>query len=483
MLWHRRSLLGAGAGAFAGLAPGTPRAATLVSPNPIRQRIARSGIAVEVGEFSTISASSAQAPLASLNYLYHAGDGTQRLFACDSRGKIWQVSIVSGTPRLFFDLAGARGAAFVFVGTQTGLRSFAFHPDFGRAGRPGFRRLYTCQTETAASRAADVPLFAMAASVPVHHHNVVTEWTVAATDGSKVDPNSRREVLRIAQYREDHCADQILFNPRVRIGDTDYGKLYIGTGDGGLSHTKPDPYDHAQNPARALGKILRIDPLRQGDGRHYGVPRDNPFVGRSGWLPEVWALGLRHPQNISFDMVTGRMLLADIGQVFIEEVNLGVKGANYGWPLREGTFVTDRANENLLYARQSGDSALGFTYPVAQYDHDEARTAQGQPIAGGLCAITGGFVYRGAGIPALVGHYLFGDLVNGRVFHVPERNLALGKVATIQELTLKRAGREITLQQLVGTTGRVDLRFGQSEGGSVFLMTKQDGKIRKLAAS
>ena len=210
------------------------------------------------------------------------------------------------------------------------------------------------------------------------------------------------------------------------------------------------------------------------------MPRDNPFVGRAGWLAEIWALGLRHPQNLSFDMVTGSLLLTDIGQYFIEEVNLGVKGANYGWPLREGTFATDRARETMLYALPAGDAGNRFTYPVAQYDHDEAKDALGRPIAGGLCAITGGFVHRGAGIPGLVGHYVFGDLVNGRVFHVPARDLRPGAQATIRELTLKRDGSTVTLQQLVGTTGRVDLRFGQSEGGSVLLMTKQDGRIRKL---
>jgi hypothetical protein len=83
-------------------------------------------------------------------------------------------------------------------------------------------------------------------------------------------------------------------------------------------------------------------------------------------------------------------------------------------------------------------------------------------------------------VPALVGHYLCGDIVNGRVFHVPVAELMPGRQAELKELTLKRNGTEVTLRQLVGTTGRVDLRFGQGDLGGVYLLTKQDGKIRKL---
>jgi hypothetical protein len=170
---------------------------------------------------------------------------------------------------------------------------------------------------------------------------------------------------------------------------------------------------------------------------------------------------------------TGAFLVTDIGQRHVEEVNLGIKGANYGWPLREGTFATDRRDPTVLRALPPDDAALGFTYPVAQYDRDEAN--------GGKMAITGGFVYRGAAIPALAGEYLFGDIVSGRVFHVPVRDLRPGAQATIKELTLLENGKPITLQELVGR--RVDLRFGQDEAGEVYLLTKQDGAIRKLVAT
>jgi hypothetical protein len=102
---------------------------------------------------------------------------------------------------------------------------------------------------------------------------------------------------------------------------------------------------------------------------------------------------------------------------------------------------------------------------VAQYDHDEG------------VAICGGFVYRGVNIPALVGQYVFGDIVSGRVFAVPVSALRQGSLATIREVTLLKGGNKVTLRGLLRTTGRVDLRFGQDQAGEMYLMTKQDGVI------
>lgn len=463
-----------GAAAIAQAAPSDPGAGRVVTPDPIAARILPSGIAAELVEFCTPSPTRATAPRAMLNFMYHAGDGSGRLFVNDSRGKLWAINGTTGAAKLFLDLATARGAAF--IGNElrpVGLRSFAFHPDLARPGQPGYRRFYTIGTETVASRPVGVRV--LGGAYPAYLDNVVAEWRLDARTLSKVDPASRREVLRIAHPAPDHCADQLMFNPRAVPGSSDYGKLYIGVGDGGNSPNNTDRYNQAQDQTSALGKILRIKPVKQADGSAYRVPTDNPFVHRRGWLPEIWALGLRHPQNFSFDPATGTMLLTDCGQAQIEEVNLGRKGANYGWPLREGTFVTDRFDDNTLYALPADDVSRGFTYPVAQYDHDEGDLAR-------KSAITGGFVYRGANIPALQGHYVLGDIVTGRVFHVPVTELQPGTQTPLRELTLTRGGQAVTLMALVAGPNRVDLRFGQDEAGELYILTKQDGKIRKLAA-
>ena len=222
-------------------------------------RIEKGPLAVELVEFSTPPASSTQRPYARLNYLFHAGDGTARVYVCDTRGKLWWIDTGSGGATLFLDLKKALGSAFPTPSAQMGLRSVAFHPDFARPGKPGYRTLYTVNTGTAASRAAGVPLFAMAPSTPVDHHNVITEWKVYFTLRTRVDPKSRREVLRIAQHRTDHSTDTILFNPTAKAGEPDYGKLYIGTGDGATRRNCPicttTPRTRFGRWARSFGSI------------------------------------------------------------------------------------------------------------------------------------------------------------------------------------------------------------------------------------
>ena len=355
-----------------------------------------------------------------------------------------------------------------------GLRGFAFHPDFATAGKPGHRKLYTVSTETAGSRPSSVKLFKD--NYPVDHHDVVAEWSVDdATNPTRVLPSTRRELLRIAMYKTEHNTDTLMFDPNAAPGSLGYGMMFMTVGDGGNVPQHIDPHNQAQNPGRALGKILRINPLQQGTAA-YGIPQDNPFVGRAGHLPEVWALGLRHPQNLSFDIGgTGAMVISDVGQRTVEEVNLGVKGGNYGWPLREGTFVTDRFDSTSLYQLAPNDARHNLIYPVAQYDHDEGD------VRATKSAIVGGYVYRGTAAPDLVGQYLCGDIVNGRVFHVAVSALQVGQQAVLRELSFIHDGAAVTLANLVGGVNRrVDLRFGQDESGEVYIVTKQDGKIRKM---
>ena len=189
----------------------------------------------------------------------------------------------------------------------------------------------------------------------------------------------------MGQLGSSHNIGTLAFNPAAAAGSTDSGALYVALGDGGSSN---DPLGHGQRRSTPLGSILRIDPLGGGADSSYGIPSDNPFVGTSGALDEIWAYGLRHPQHFSFDS-TGRMFINDIGQRSIEEVNLGVAGANYGWRLREGTFATamgvGASDKRTVYPLPADDT--GYTYPIAQYDHDEGD------------AIGAGFVYEGQAIP------------------------------------------------------------------------------------
>ena len=173
------------------------------------------------------------------------------------------------------------------------------------------------------------------------------------------------------------------------------------------------------------------------------------------------------------------MLIADIGQAFIEEVNLGIKGANYGWGNREGTWIIDEKNENVLLTLPKDDAKYGYTYPVAQYDHDIPPEREGfYPIA-----IAGGYVYRGKAIPELIGQYIFADFGNdARFFHVPVDELVDGKQAKIKELRLFDGEREADFLEIIGQQ-RSDVRFGVDEEGEIYVTSKQDGKVRKLIPS
>lgn len=469
----RRALIGAAGSLMTAQLPpfevDPAQAAPPVTRNPIPTRIRFGSLRLSLQDFCT-PPGRASRPRAMLNFLYHAGDGSGRLFAADSRGKLWAIS-AGGTATLFLDLLALRGPSIVIENSTKylGLRTFAFHPDFARSGRPGFRKLYTVNTETPASAPDSVPVLGDPA-LPLYYHDVIAEWQASAS-GSTVDPGSRREVLRIRQWNRGHNTDQLMFNPNLTPGSFGYGLMYVTIGDGKNSPAYTDPYDLAQDRRSPLGKVLRINPLQRG-ALSYTVPSGNPFVGQADLLPEIWALGFRHPEFLCFDTAGSKqMVIASVGQDQIEAIYLGARGANCGWPLREGTFLTNRSNENVLYPLPADDASFGFEYPVAQYDHDEG------------VAICGGFVYRGTDIPALVGHYLFGDIVSGRVFSVPVASMRRGSQATIQEVRLLRGGSTVTLRGLLRTSGRVDLRFGQDQAGEMYLTTKQDGIVRKLAAA
>lgn len=351
----RRSLAGLAGAAALGVLSADPRpaeatpadagAGVLVTPDPIKEAIPKSGLAVELVDLVRAPRSAASDARARLNFLYHAADYSGRLFVNDTRGLVYVIAPGANRVQVYLDLRPIRGQAFLGSHYLMGLRGFAFHPDHARPGRPGFGQFYTTHTE----RAQGVARF----SGPYHpnHHDVVSEWQIDPANPNRILPQSRRELLRVAQWSVQHNTDQLMFDPHLQPGAPGYGIMLIGVGDGGNNPPHPDPYDQAQNPTLIPGKVLRIDPLPQADGAPYGIPPDNPFVGVAGVHPEIFALGLRHPQNFAYDIVGGGpLIMSDIGQHQVEEINLLYPGHNYGWPVREGTFVTDRLRQDDLYA-------------------------------------------------------------------------------------------------------------------------------------
>ncbi|MCA9545844.1 MAG: PQQ-dependent sugar dehydrogenase, partial [Myxococcales bacterium] len=307
--------------------------------------------------------------------------------------------------RTFFDLAVSR------AGNEEGLLGMAFHPGHARN-----RKLY---------------LYYSAANP---RRSVLSEFT--AVDAWSVDPGSERVLMEIPQPYSNHNGGDVHFGPD--------GYLYVSLGDGGSGG---DPQNHAQRPETVLGAVLRIDVDRPDPvcGTPYGVPADNPFAqgrcqgGEVAGQPEVWAWGLRNTWRMSFDPGSGALWGADVGQDEVEEINILVRGGNYGWKPVEG----DRC-----YVAGCDPSA--FLPPVHTYGHDQGES------------ITGGLVYRGAQYPELWGAYLFADYQSGALWALRQQT---GQAP------------EITL---LAQTGLRITAFGTDPDGEVFVTAFNGSGLYRL---
>ncbi len=290
----------------------------------------------------------------------------------------------------------------VLYGYECGLLGLAFHPQYRENGR-----------------------FFVNYSTKDGCSTVVAEYR-RSPDGTGA-AREHKIILAVPQPDTNHNGGMLAFGPD--------GLLYIGMGDGGGIG---DPQNRSQDLHDVLGKMLRIDVDR---GLTYAVPPDNPFTPDLA-RAEIYATGLRNPWRFSFDRETGELWLADVGLKGWEEINVITKGGNYGWSIMEGSSC---------FKKRKCDPT-GLIPPLIEYRHEDGR-----------CSITGGYVYRGVGIPALVGMYLFGDYCSGEIFAV--RIAKGGQVA----------GEPV---RLLKTDARIS-SFGEDEEGEVYVVDHQ-GRIYHL---
>ncbi|QOV90794.1 PQQ-dependent sugar dehydrogenase [Humisphaera borealis] len=291
-------------------------------------------------------------------------DPAGRLFMVEQTGRALMFENGKVVEEPYLDLSEK-----VYVAFECGLLGIAFHPKFQSNGL-----LYASYTTGQLKPGEKEPAV----------RSVVSEFKVDPK-ARRVDLATERVVFTLDQPFPNHNGGQIQFGPD--------GLMYFGFGDGGKGN---DTLNAGQDPATWLGKILRIDPTPDPVAKTaYTVPKDNPFVGKEGWKPEIWALGQRNPWRFSFDRQTGDLWAADVGQDIWEEVNLIVKGGNYGWRIREGSH-------DLWPATPTTTPLID---PVFEYYHDRRAAS-----------ITGGYVYRGKKIPALQGWYVCGDYSYGTLF-------------------------------------------------------------------
>ena len=284
---------------------------------------------------------------------------------------------------------------------EQGLLGLAFHPDFKTNGH---FFVYYSHTDDKKS--------------------IVSRFTVSKDNPNVADPASETILMEIPQPFKNHNGGSMEFGPD--------GHLYIALGDGG---DRNDPNANGQNLSTLLGSILRIDVDQTTDGKNYGIPSDNPFVGRKDARAEIFAYGVRNPWRIAFDKKTGVLWASDVGQELWEEIDLIEKGGNYGWSVREGSHGFG----NRLMA----DDASDPIEPIWEYDHQIGKS------------ITGGRVYRSDREDKLAGKYLYADYVTGSVW----------------ALTYDAASGKATRNEQVVPDSIPVLSFGEDEKGEVYLLT------------
>lgn len=419
-----------------------------------------------------------------INYLGEVPDGSGRLYVPDLNGALYLLR--GGKPKKYLDVAREVGPVlWTSQGFGSGFGFVAFDPSFAQNGR-----FYTVHTEAGDALTTEKPDLGPSSGAVVH--GVVTEWTA---DDPRADAftGGRREVLRLAFPSYIHGIQQIAFNPYAKKADADFGLLYVAVGDGGAVGIAAEDGKESNIPQDLgvpQGKILRIDPRGNGD-RGWLVPQDNPFVGRDGALGEMFTIGLRDPYRFSWDRRHGRvrMLLGSMGENRAESIYEVRAGDNFGWPTVEGPFLA-RLLDNCDVAKLPGGPGdwPDFSYPVAAYSHLPAPGAG--PCDDTGYAVIGGFVYRGK-LKALRGEYVFGDGVNGRMFHVDAALMSSGSaLAPVHELTLREGGKEVTMRDIASdpqvlTAGkpRVDLRLGIDRAGELYVLSKTNGKVWRITAA
>ena len=322
--------------------------------------------------------------------------GDRRRFVVEREGTIRIVQGGRVLARPFLDISDR-----VTSGGESGLLSMAFARDYASS-----RRFYVYYTDQQGFLQID-------------------QFRAGADAPNRAEESSRRSVIRIAHHRSNHKGGQ------VQVGAD--GMLYAGFGDGGGGG---DPDENAQNLSRILGKMIRIDP-RPGGG--YSIPADNPFRGRSGARPEIYAYGLRNPYRFSFDRRRGHLAIGDVGQDAFEEIDFvpgrdGGRpprgGYNFGWDVFEGR------------GRYEGGSAPGHVPPVLQHSQDS-----------GFCSIIGGYVIRDRSLGrGWTGRYVYGDYCDGTL-----------RVAQMRRPNASSRGTRLRVEGLVS--------FGEDGRGRVYAVS------------
>jgi mono/diheme cytochrome c family protein len=506
-------------------------------PRAVQPQSAR--LALELEDFAALpitadnTDANTRAQLARVNYLREEPGG-RRFFVNDLNGPLYILDRQSKAFTKYLDFNGLAGRPGLFPrftyarNFATGLTNVILDPDYARNGV-----FYTLHMEDPSTPGSAMPLsgvvpgldlsgYTTTPAVPTPTVNgridrevVLVEWKDRNIANATFE-GTARELLRVQYPLAPHPLGEMTFNPAARPGDPDWRVMYLGAGDSQSGEQRDSRRLNPQRLDTLVGKILRIIPdlsehtttsLVSENGR-YRIPNDNPFVPVDGARKEIWAYGLRNPHRLAWDVDPAKpgaptLLAFTIGLVTWETVHLIHRGANYGYPLREGTQSMSPTNgmgplpaDDVIPIQVSDTVTRGTVrprYPVIQYPHN--RESGGDAIANG-------FVYRGKLVPALKDKLVFGDITTGRIWYANRADVLAADddnpatLAPIHEIDadLRRLteqtyrsrggkGEVIPGMGAMAGRGRVDLRFAVDNDGELYLLTKSDGMIRKVVGA
>ena len=472
------------------------------------------------------------AELSRVNFLRDEPGG-RRFFVNDLNGPLYILDKQTKTFTTYLNFNGAGGRPGLFPkftferNLAMGLTNVIFDPDYAHNGV-----FYTIHIE---DPTVDVPAAGPKSGVApglslsgyttttanptptvgrIDREAVLIEWTDRNIRNATFE-GTARELLRLQLNTPIHPMGEMAFNPAARPGDPDWRVMYIGSGDSGSGEQRDARRLNPQRLDTLVGKILRIVPdlharvatSTVSENGRYRIPNDNPFSSVEGARKEIWAVGLRNPHRMIWDVdparpTAPRLFAFNIGLSTWETVVVIRKGANYGYPLREGPQMMSPdgmgpvPKDDTIPIQISDTVARGTTvptYPVIQYPHASE---------GGGDAIAGGFVYRGRKIPALKDKLVFGDITTGRIWYAeladvlaaddgnpatvaPIHDVAAGLRQLVEATYQTRGGKGDSLPgaAAVAGRGRVDMRFAVANDGEIFILTKSDGMIRQVVGA
>ncbi|XP_054868110.1 HHIP-like protein 1 [Amphiprion ocellaris] len=374
--------------------------------------------------------------------MIHADDGTHRFFVAEQLGYVW-VYLANGSriDRPFLNLTQAVLTS-PWAGDERGFLCIALHPRFTTV-----RKAYVYYS----------------VSVKKQERIRISEFTLSVHDDNQLDHSSERTIMEVVEPASNHNGGQLLFGHD--------GYLYIFIGDGGRAGDPFGKFGNSQNKSVLLGKVLRIDVDNNDDGAPYSIPSDNPFLGEKETRPEIYAYGVRNMWRCSIDRGDpatgagrGRMFCGDVGQNKYEEVDLIVKGGNYGWRAKEGFSCYDR--------KLCQNSSLDDILPIFAYPHKLGKS------------VTGGYIYRGCQMPNLNGLYIFGDFMSGRLMSLKE-NTTTGEWQ-YTEICMGR-GQTCRFPKLIDSHYKYIISFAEDEAGELYFLatgvpsaTARTGVIYKI---